>query len=193
MTAVAPLEVPGTSAGVQQPCWHQGERKPVSDSGGTRAAVTPPATPATGYRGQGTPIGGGTSRRRRDAGAITALGTGNEGGGTHVAVQTEARPSSVETGVGTGSWGGTCDAEASAVVDSREQGTCTHTAALAHAGTQADDDQRFSSFEEVADYCSWWTAATAGLPPDLLAAGAYWPPPDNRVGAWRRRRETACR
>ena len=108
-----------------------------------------------------------------------------------MAVQTEARPSSVETGVGTGSWGGTCDAEASAVVDSREQGTCTHTAALVHAGTQADDDQRFSSFSEVSDYCSWWMLNCT--PPDLRAAGATWPPPDDRVGAWRRRRKTACR
>ncbi len=181
LTAVVPLEVLGTDACAQPLCCHTGKRKPVSSSDGTRAAVAPPAT---GCREQGSPIGGGTSCRRRDAGTVTALGTGKEGGGTHAAVQTEAKPCSVETGVGTGSWGGTCDAATSAAVDSREQGTCMDTVALAHAGTQADVAQQFSSIDDVRSFCSYVGDTGISLPAND-GSDATWPPHDDFVSVWR--------
>ena len=95
-----------------------------------------------------------------------------------MAVQTEARPSSVETGVGTGSWGGTCDAEASAVVDSREQGTCTYTATVAGAYTQTGD-LHFPSIESAVDFLRWNLNECCGLDVDL-----DWPPPSNRISTW---------
>ncbi len=178
MTAVTPLEVLGTGARAQLQRCHSGGRLPGSCSDGTLAAVT---SPATGFRKQGFPIGGGTTRRRRDGGADTLHWAGKEGGGTHAAVQTEAEPCTVEAGVGTGSWGGTCHVATSAAVDSREIGTCTSTAALSHLGTQTDD-VRFRSFEEVVDYCRWFRDI---MPHDVPVKR---PPCDTVFNGWNLRR-----
>ena len=101
-------------------------------------------------------MGGGASRRRRDAGTNTVCGKGDESRGSNVTAQLQALPRcTAEAGVGTDERGGTCHVATCAVVDSCEQGTDTRPLAVADAAVQAADDH-FRSFEEVADFCKWY-------------------------------------